>query len=131
MIYFDNAATTGKKPKTVVDAVNFALNNLSANPGRSGHDLSIKTADEVYNVRAKTAEFFGAEGAENVIFTLNCTHSINCVLKGAIKRGDHVVISNLEHNAVMRPLTNMKVPYTAAQIREKAKYPTCFSERRV
>ncbi|MBE6776590.1 MAG: aminotransferase class V-fold PLP-dependent enzyme [Ruminococcaceae bacterium] len=118
MIYFDNAATTGKKPKTVVDAVNFALNNLSANPGRSGHDLSIKTADEVYNVRAKTAEFFGAEGAENVIFTLNCTHSINCVLKGVVKMGDHVVVSNLEHNAVMRPLAKMKIPYTAVEVKD-------------
>ncbi len=116
MIYFDNAATSGKKPKTVVDAINFALNNLSANPGRSGHDLSIKTADAVYNVRGKAAEFFGVCGAENVVFTLNCTHSINCVLKGVIKRGDHVVISNLEHNAVMRPLKSMKVPYTAVSV---------------
>lgn len=116
MIYFDNAATSGKKPQTVVNAVNFALNNLSANPGRSGHDLALKAADTVYKAREKISEFFGADGPENVIFTLNCTHSINCVLKGLINTGDHVVISNLEHNAVMRPLNKMGVNFSIAKI---------------
>ncbi len=104
MIYLDNAATTGKKPQNVIAAVNNALINFSANPGRSGHALSVKCADEVYKARSKISDFFGADGAENVIFTLNCTQSINCVLKGVLHKGDHVVTSNLEHNAVMRPL---------------------------
>ena len=115
MIYFDNAATSGKKPQSVINAVNFALNNLSANPGRSGHDLSSKTADAVYNVRKKIAEFFGSNGPETVVFTGNCTHSINCVLKGVLRQGDHIVISELEHNAVMRPLKKMKVKYSVAK----------------
>ena len=116
MIYFDNAATSGQKPQNVVNAVNFALKNLSANPGRSGHDLSAKTANAIYNAREKISNFFGADGAENVIFTLNCTHSINCVLKGVLKKGDHVVISNLEHNAVMRPLIKMGINFDMAEI---------------
>lgn len=118
MIYFDNAATSGKKPQNVINAVDFALKNLSANPGRSGHKASLKTADAVYEVRKKLSDFFGCENAENVIFTLNCTHSINCVLKGVLQKGDHVVISNLEHNAVMRPLKKMKVSYTVAEVSE-------------
>ena len=116
MIYLDNAATTGKKPKSVVQAVNNALINLSANPGRSGHNLSVKCADSVYNARNKIADFFGADGPENVIFTLNCTHSINAVLKGIIHKGDHVVVSNLEHNAVMRPLKKMGVNFDVANV---------------
>lgn len=118
MIYFDNAATSGRKPQSVVNAVTYALKNLSANPGRSGHNMSVKVADEVYNARAKIADFFGSEGAETVVFTQNCTHSINCVLKGAIGRGEHLVISNLEHNAVMRPLKKMGVSYSVANVTE-------------
>lgn len=122
MIYFDNAATTGKKPKTVVWSVNNALINFSANPGRSGHDLSIKCANAVYDTRDKISQFFGADGPENVVFTLNCTHSINVVLKGILREGDHVVVSNLEHNAVMRPLKKMGINFDAATVyRDDAK----------
>ena len=118
MIYFDNAATSGKKPQSVINAVTYALKNLSANPGRSGHNMSAKVADEVYNARVKIAEFFGSEGAETVVFTQNCTHSINCVLKGVISKGEHLIISNLEHNAVMRPLKKMGVSYSVANVTE-------------
>lgn len=118
MIYFDNAATSGKKPQSVVDAVANALKNFSANPGRSGHDLSIKTADAVFKTREKIANFFGSQEPEKVVFTLNCTHSINCVLKGVLKRGDHLIISNLEHNAVMRPLKKLKANFSVAEVSE-------------
>ncbi len=118
MIYFDNAATSGKKPESVINAVNFALKNLSANPGRSGHDLSLKTADAVYKVRTKVADFFGADGPENVVFTQNCTHAINLCLKGIASKGDHIVVSNLEHNSVMRPLKQCKIAYSVAKVDE-------------
>lgn len=104
MIYLDNAATTGKKPQSVINAVDSSLREYCANPGRSGHAVSMKTAAAVYNTRQELADFFGATGAENVVFTMNCTHSINCVIKGLLKAGDRVVTSSLEHNAVMRPL---------------------------
>lgn len=116
MIYFDNAATTGKKPTEVIRAVDGALRELSANPGRSGHNASLKAADAVYSVREKTAEFFGASGAENVVFTLNCTHSINCVIKGVLKKGEHAVTSSLEHNSVMRPLIKEEIPFDTAYV---------------
>ena len=116
MIYFDNAATTSIKPKEVINNVNYALKNLSANPGRSGHSLSVNTALAVYNTRQKIADFFGANGGENVIFTLNCTHALNYVLKGVLGRGDHVITSDLEHNAVMRPLIKTGVNFSTFKV---------------
>ena len=104
MIYFDNAATTNPKPPLVINMVKNSLINLSANPGRSGHSLSQEAAAALYKVREKVADFFGATGSENVIFTPNCTTAINTVIKGILKHGDRVVTSDLEHNAVMRPL---------------------------
>lgn len=116
MIYFDNAATTAKKPQEVITAVINSFKNYSANPGRSGYKLSSRTSDAVFRVRQKTSDFFGADGPENVVFTLNCTQSINTVLKGVLGRGDHIVISSLEHNAVMRPLKKMKINYSVAEV---------------
>ena len=116
MIYFDNAATTGVKPKSVVRAVDFALENLSANPGRSGHSKSVQAAETVYKAREKLSDFFGSQGPETVVFTQNCTHAVNCVLKGLLKKGDHCIISSLEHNAVVRPLVKTGVSYSVADV---------------
>lgn len=116
MIYFDNAATTGHKPVSVINAVNFALKKMSANPGRSGHALSQLAANEVYNARQKVSDFFGSDGPETIVFTANCTTSINYVLKGVLSQGDHIVISDIEHNAVMRPIASMKIDYTMAKV---------------
>ena len=79
MIYLDNAATSGVKPQGVVNAVKYALENYSANPGRSGHTLSVKTAEKVYETREKLSRFFNSDGAETVIFTQNirCSHTQN------------------------------------------------------
>ena len=116
MIYFDNAATTGIKPKAVVEAVKNALEHYSANPGRSGHSASIKTAEAVYKTREKLSEFFSSDGPETVVFTQNCTHSANCVIKGILKKGDHCIISSLEHNAVVRPLVKTGISYSVADV---------------
>ncbi len=116
MIYFDNAATTGAKPKGVVDGVRLALERYSANPGRAGHFRSIEAAEIVYKTREKLSDFFGSDGPETVVFTQNCTHSANCVIKGILKRGDHCIISSLEHNAVIRPLVKIGVSYSVAEV---------------
>ena len=113
MIYFDNAATSGKKPQSVINAMNFAMKNLSANPGRSGHLASQKAALELYKVRELVSNFFASDGPETVVFTHNCTTSINMVLKGVLKKGDHVIISDIEHNAVIRPLNKMGNEYSS------------------
>lgn len=104
MIYLDNAATSGKKPEMVIKEVNKALYNYSANPGRSGHNLSIRVAEQLVKCREKIRMFFGATDANNICFTYNCTHAINIVLNGVLNKGDHIIISSLEHNAVYRPI---------------------------
>ena len=116
MIYFDNAATTGKKPQCVINAVNNTLKCHCANPGRSGHEASRKAAMIIYDVREKISDMFGANGVESVVFTSNCTHSINCVIKGVVKENDHIVISDLEHNAVVRPIYKIGVDYSVAKV---------------
>lgn len=119
MIYFDNAATSYPKPPMVISAVDAALRKYGANPGRSGHAMSLEAAQEVYRCRSDAAEFFHAPGPECVAFTLNCTHATNIVLKGLLKPGDHVVLSCLEHHAVTRPLHALGeqgIQFTEAQV---------------
>ncbi len=119
MIYFDNAATTGNKPKAVKNAVEYALSSVSANPGRSGHAKSVRAGELVFKSRSKAAQFFGAE-PENVAFTYNCTHAINFVIKGVLRNGDHAIISSMEHNAVARPIHKLKtdgiIDYDIAEV---------------
>lgn len=119
MIYLDNSATTFPKPLSVVQAMNEATRYFGANPGRGGYALAIRASEEMYKSRRVLAEFFNTQSEENVVFTLNCTQAINMVLKGFLKSGDHVVVSCLEHNAVMRPLKVLEskgISYTVADI---------------
>ncbi len=103
MIYFDNAATGGFKPDGVLSAAAAAL-KMCANPGRSGHKLSLACAERVYSVRNILAEFFGAPSADRVVFTKNCTEALNTAIFGIIGTGDKVVSTVAEHNSVLRPL---------------------------
>ncbi len=102
MIYFDNAATTYPKPVSVVREMTKCMREYGGNPGRSGHTLSLAAAEAVFSARMEVADFFELEKAENVIFTQNCTHALNLVIAGLGRYGDHFLISNLEHNSVLR-----------------------------
>ena len=118
IIYLDNAATTFPKPAPVIQAMCEAGEEYGANPGRRGHQLSQRAAQTVYHTRARVAEFFGGK-AERVAFTLNATYAINTALCGFLKPGDHVVVSDLEHNALIRPLEAMKakgISYSVARV---------------
>lgn len=103
MIYLDNAATGGEKPHNVLTAVNAAL-QLCANPGRGAHRLSISALANVQACRTLFAKHFGCPSPDRVIFTKNCTESLNLAIFGALQKGDHVVTTCLEHNSVLRPL---------------------------
>lgn len=107
MIYFDNSATTFTKPKTVVKAVMNALTFYCANPGRSGHKQSIKTAMAVESVRDSLARHVGTT-TNQIIFTLNCTDALNLAILGSYKKGGNVVCTINEHNSVLRPLNHLK-----------------------
>ena len=108
MIYLDNSATTFPKPQGVRQGVQRALLEYGANPGRSGYAMCQRTTQAVYHCRELAAELFGAAGPECVIFQPSCTQALNVVMKGLLKPGDHVVVTDLEHNAVMRPLAAME-----------------------
>ena len=103
MIYFDNAATSGLKPDSVINAVAHTLKNLSVNAGRSSHKLSIEALKLITQTREISAEFFGVEACENVIFTKNCTEALNIAILGTVKEGGEIIISSNEHNSVIRP----------------------------
>ena len=103
LIYFDNAATTFPKPACVKEVIHDCISHYCANPGRSSHRLSIKASESVYLCRERLADFFGGE-PENTVFTSSATHSVNLALKSFLKQGEHVLISDFEHNAVLRPI---------------------------
>lgn len=119
MIYLDNSATTFVKPKEVLRKLNLAVTKCAANPGRSGHKLSIMAASEVESTRQKLAEMFCLESESNVIFTANCSTALNLAILGSVKSGGHVVCTENEHNSVLRPLEHLKmqgkIDYTVAR----------------
>ncbi len=103
MIYLDSAATSFQKPLQVKRAVLNALNNMSS-PGRGGYKSAMAAADLLLDCRIALGDMFSVEKPENVVFTSNCTHSLNTAIKSLISAGDRVVVSGYEHNAVVRPL---------------------------
>ena len=104
LIYLDNAATSYPKPYAVSDAVKRYMLYCGGNAGRGGYKTAIEAAESVYNCRVRLAEFFEAKNENAVFFTMNTTQGINMCIKGLLRRGDHVLISNIEHNAVYRPI---------------------------
>lgn len=108
MIYFDNSATTFTKPKEVIKAFIEGATTLSANPGRSGHALSQKVAEKVFNVRSLVCDFIGADRPEHIIFTQNCTDALNLGILGTAIKGGHVICSCNDHNSLVRPLFELE-----------------------
>ena len=108
MIYLDNAATSYPKPQRVINSVCNSMFFYGANPGRSGYEMSLKTSEKIHDTRLALNELFNGYGEEYVSFTGNCTQALNYAIKGILKRGDHAIISSLEHNSVARPMEELK-----------------------
>lgn len=108
MIYFDNAATTRKKPQEVMDAFSYYVNDIGVSPGRGAYPLAIQASRMLFQTRKTVAQFFGVQDSSHVVFTKNSTEAINLFFNGFLKKGDHVLISPFEHNAVLRPLHSLK-----------------------
>lgn len=104
MIYLDNGATSFPKPKGMIEAMDACMLSYCGNPGRSGHDLSRRTGEEVYQARKTLADFFKIKKPERVLFTSNTSEALNLAIKGVLNRGDHVVTTAMEHNSVLRPI---------------------------
>lgn len=106
MIYLDNAATTMRKPQTVIDAVTQAMCSLG-NAGRGATSGALDAARTIHACRAKLARLLGCPRANRVCFTPNSTAALNTAINGVVRPGDHVVTSVLEHNSVLRPLNRL------------------------
>jgi len=104
MIYFDNAATSWPKPPGVTEAMLHFMQDVGANPGRSGHRLSIEAGRIVYSAREAVAELVNAPDPLRVVFGPNVTEALNLALSGLLQPGDHIITSSMEHNSMMRPL---------------------------
>ncbi len=107
MIYLDNAATTFPKPEAVYRAAVQCMREYGGNPGRSGHRLSREAGMAVYSCREAVAELFGGR-PENVVFTMNATYALNLAIGALARPGSRVLISGMEHNAVLRPVAALK-----------------------
>lgn len=103
MIYFDNAATSFQKPASVYRAVTNAMRTC-ASAGRSGHVPAMNAAEALYRCREEAAALFGMDTPERVTFTHNATQALNMAIKASLTGNQRVLVSSLEHNAVMRPL---------------------------
>lgn len=108
IIYFDNAASTWPKPPEVGQKVAECIQDYGANPGRGGHQLSIKASKVIYKTRVQLANLFGIKNPNDIFFTMNATMALNLAIKGILKKGDHVITTSLEHNSVRRPLEYLK-----------------------
>lgn len=108
MYYLDNAATTFPKPQEVYDKIYSVMTEYGANPGRSGHKLAIKAAREIYATRDNLSRFFNVENPFNIVFTSSTTESLNIAIQGALKPGDHIITTSMEHNSVLRPIKELE-----------------------
>ena len=107
-VYLDHAATSWPKPPAVHRAVYDCMTRAGGNPGHGAHALSDAAAQIVYDCRCALAKAFGASGPERVVFTSGATHALNLALHGSLHMGDHVLCSDMEHNAVYRPLCQLQ-----------------------
>ncbi len=107
-IYFDNAATTFPKPECVPEAVLHYMLHQGSNINRGCYSSAYAAEEMVYETRELLRGFFQGPDSRNVIFAKNVTESLNVLLKGFLRPGDHVLVSSLEHNAVMRPLRQLE-----------------------
>ena len=131
LIYLDHAATGGNKAPSVMSAVLAAM-RCCANPGRSGHKLSLAAAERVFACRELLSSLFCGYGFERVVFTKNCTEALNLAILGTLKQGDHAVTTCLEHNSVLRPLEALKragvIEYDVAPLTNGRLLPESIAE---
>ncbi len=107
-IYLDNGSTTFPKPPQVADAVYHYMTQSGTNINRGCYNDAYNVEELVYETRQMLCDFFHGSNVRNVVFTKNVTESLNIILKGFLKSGDHVLVSSMEHNAVMRPLVQLE-----------------------
>ncbi len=107
LIYLDNGATSFPKPEEVYTTMDTFYRNFGVNPGRSGYDLGLESGEVVENTRKQLTKFFNGTDPDRLCFSYNSTDALNLIIFGILKKGDHVITTNLEHNSVLRPLYHL------------------------
>ena len=106
-IYLDNASTSFPKAEGVAEAMCGYVQNCGCNVSRGGYDEAYQAEEQVLDTRQRLTRLFHGPDCRNVVFTKNITESLNVLLKGLLRSGDHVLVSAMEHNAVMRPVVQL------------------------
>lgn len=103
-IYLDNAATSHPKPEAVYQAVDHAMREIGASPGRGGYRRGMEANRILFEARESLAALFAIRDSSRVAFTANATEALNLAISGMLRSGDHAVTTTMEHNSVSRPL---------------------------
>ena len=107
-IYADNAATSFPKAPGVPEQMMRYLTDVGGNLGRGSYAAVTQAEDAAMTLRERLCELLGSPDPEACVFTPGATYGLNMVLKGMLHSGDHVLVSSMEHNAVMRPLNQLE-----------------------
>lgn len=107
-VYLDNGATSYPKAPGVKEAISSFFDNVGSSVNRGSYDTSLAAERVVYETREMICQMYNYDNTNNVVFTKNITESLNIILKGFLQDGDNVIVSSVEHNAVMRPLVKLK-----------------------
>ena len=107
IIYLDNAATSFPKPPSVAREMRRCIDYYCGNAGRGSHKLSLLAANKIYECREAICTLINAPSPENIVFVPSCSYGLNLIIKGILKQGDHVLISDMEHNSVYRPISRL------------------------
>lgn len=105
--YLDNAATSFPKPANVAREMRRCMDYYCGNAGRGSHKLSLLAANKIYECREEICGLINAPAPENIVFVPSCSYGLNLIIKGILKQGDHVLISDMEHNSVFRPISQL------------------------
>lgn len=106
-IYLDNGATSYPKAPGIENVISDYLINCGSSVNRSTYSDAFSTENTIFETRELLCSLFNFNNPNNVVFTKNITESLNVILKGLLKSGDHVIVSSMEHNAIMRPLNSL------------------------
>lgn len=106
-IYFDNGSTSYPKAPGVAEAMMQMISQGAFNINRGNYEGAYEVAGLVLETREMLARLFHADNSKQVVFTPGITHSLNYFIKGLLKEGDHIIVTGMEHNGVMRPLCQM------------------------
>jgi len=111
LIYMDNGATSYPKPEEVYTFMDKFYRDFGVNPGRAGYDLCMETGTLVDQTRRELTTFFNGDNPDRLCFSYNSTDALNLIIFGMLEKGDHVVTTTMEHNAVLRPLYHLIQDY--------------------